>query len=295
MCVLITGASGFLGKILLQSISDRSVITLGRYHGDIIADLEKEIPLLPQIDLIVHAAGKAHMVPKTNEEIQDFFNVNVKGTKNLLLGLEKMASMPRAFIFISSVAVYGKEAGLNIKENCLLEANDPYGKSKIEAEQLITDWCNKNKVICTILRLPLIAGPNPPGNLGAMVQGVLKGYYFNIAGGKAKKSIVLAEDVAAILPMAAKVGGIFNLTDGYHPSFYELSVIIAKQMNKKASCNIPLWLAKIVANIGDLIGEKAPLNSKKLNKINSNLTFDDSKARSLLNWNPALVLERFII
>ncbi len=128
-----------------------------------------------------------------------------------------------------------------------------------------------------------------------MINGIKGGYYFNVGGGKAKKSMVLAEDVANIIPIAAKIGGIYNLTDGYHPSFNELSLVIAKQLNKNPPLNLPGFLAKLIALAGDVLGSKAPLNSDKLNKMTSDLTFDDSKARDILGWNPTSVLEAFKI
>lgn len=104
---------------------------------------------------------------------------------NLLRGLEKN-KLPKEFVFISSLAVYGKEEEVNINENYPLNAKDPYVLSKINSEKLIQDWCKKDNVICTILRLPLLVGESPPGNLGAMIK-ANKGYYFNIGGDKAKK------------------------------------------------------------------------------------------------------------
>ena len=59
--------------------------------------------------------------------------------------------------------------------------------------------------------------------------------------------------------------------------------------------NMPLWLARIFARFGDLLGSKAPLNTNKLKKITSVLTFDDSKAREAFGWNPTPVLESFRI
>lgn len=294
MKILLTGASGFLGKIINQVLTEHTLISLATNHVDINVDLAKEIPILPICDIFIHAAGKAHSVPKTEIEIQEFFNVNVQGTANLLKGIEN-SIIPKAFVFISTVAVYGKESGNFIDENEPLLAKDPYGLSKIESEKLVLNWCEKSNVICTILRLPLIAGPKPPGNLGAMIGGISKGYYFNIAGGKAKKSIVLAEDVAKIIPKAAEFGGIYNLTDGNHPSFAELSELIAKQLKKNKPTNIPYWLASILAKIGNVIGSKAPINSHKLQKITSDLTFDDSKARKILGWNPTAVFDGFKI
>jgi len=294
MKLLLTGTSGFLGKIIKNTLDKDEVISLGRRNADINIDLATEIPHLPCVDIVIHSAGKAHSVPKTETEKAAFYTVNVNGTANLLKGLENTC-IPKSFVFISTVAVYGKESGILIDENTALSATDPYGRSKIQAEELIIKWCKRNNVICSILRLPLIAGPNPPGNLKAMINGIKKSYYFNIAGGKAKKSMVLAEDIAKIIPVAANIGGIYNLTDGYHPSFSELSQVITQQLGKSKPLNIPIWAVKLMAKVGDVIGSKAPINSDKLMKITSDLTFDDSKAQKLLGWKPTPVLNGFRI
>ena len=296
MQILLSGANGFLGKHIYSQLASHSeIITLGRTGCVINCDLVQSIPLLPNVDTVVHAAGMAHFVPVTSSEKQAFFEVNLKGTANLLKGLEQTRNLPNAFVFISSVAVYGLEWGKMISEEVALLAKDPYGRSKINAEELVVTWCKKNKIICTILRLPLLVGENPPGNLGAMIKGIQNGFFFNIAGGKAKKSMVLAKDVAKAILVVAKIGGIYNLTDGYNPSFAELSNHISIQFGKSKPMNIPICVAKILAKCGDLFGESSPINTNKFNKIISDLTFDDSKAREAFGWNPTPVLEGFRI
>ena len=291
MRIILTGARGFLGSYIKKELSkEGDVFTISRTGATLSIDLSNEIPSLPEVDLVIHCAGKAHSIPKTEEEKQVFFDVNLKGTANLLKGLEYSGKLPKAFVFISTVAVYGRESGTMINENHPLNAIEPYGLSKIQAEKIIQNWCAENNIICTILRLPLLAGENPPGNLGAMINGIKKGYYFNIAGGKAKKSMVFAEDVANIISVVSTIGGIYNLTDGYDPSFAELASAIGKKIGKEKILNVPFWIAKMMAVIGDLIGNKAPINSKKLAKITADLTFDDSKAKKELNWKPKPVL-----
>jgi GlcNAc-P-P-Und epimerase len=292
MKVLLTGASGYLGSIISSNLSNYSIISLSRFNADINVDLSKLVPRLPSVDLVIHAAGMAHLVPLPSSKRQEFFDVNVKGTINLLKGL-KQSTIPKSIVFISSVSVYGCQNGSLVNEDAPLLAKDPYGASKIEAERIITEWCKTNKVICGILRVPLIVGINPPGNLGSMIKGIQKGYYFNIGGGKAKKSMVLAEDVAGSILKVAEIGGIYNLTDGYHPSFAELSNHISIQLGKGKPMHMPMWLARIIANFGDLLGSKAPLNTNKLKKLTSDLTFDDSKARVAFGWNPTPVIEGF--
>ena len=288
---LLTGASGFLGKSIIKQLSSEfSVFSLSRTSGNFLFSLEHQIPLFDtSFDLVIHAAGKAHSVPKTEEEKRQFYDVNVLGTQNLLKGLEA-SGIPKQFVFISSVSVYGQEEGFNIVEDSLLAAKDAYGLSKIEAEALLQKWCAQHNVVCTILRLPLLVGENPPGNLGAMHRGTAKGYYFNIGGGTAQKSMLLTEDVANFIPKIATRGGTYNLTDGFHPTFFELSCAIAKQLKKSRPMNMPLIIAKTIGLMGDFLGSKVPINSLKLKKITADLTFDDSKARAK-GWQSRSVLE----
>ena len=293
MNYLLTGANGFLGKAIKNVLEgDKNKTTsLSRSCGDYKISLETEIPVFKEkFETVIHAAGKAHSIPKTAAERSKFHEVNVVGTENLLKGLEKIG-VPKQFIFISSVSVYGQYSENNITETHPLLAKDAYGLSKIEAEKLIMKWCEKNDVVCTILRLPLLVGVDPPGNLGDMLHAIDKGYYFNIGGGNARKSMVLVEDVAHLMPIMDNIGGIFNLTDGFHPSFKEISSHIALYKNKKEPFNIHLTLAVVFGFLGNFLGDRFPINSLKVKKMTSDLIYDDSKARLILKWNPQPVLE----
>jgi nucleoside-diphosphate-sugar epimerase len=246
------------------------------------------------IELVIHCAAKAHFVPKSVKDEDGFFDVNFQGTINLLNGLEKIKLKPKAFVYISSVAVYGQKSGINIKETESLKPIDAYGLSKQKAETLIINWCNNHGIKCSILRLPLLIGENPIGNLESMINGIQSGYFFNICGIAPKKSMVLAEDVANVILRAARVGGVYNLTDGYNPSIVELSNLISRQLGKKEPLYLPFWLIKILAMLGDLLGFNF-FNSSKLDKITTDLTFNDSKARNAFGWNPTPVLKGFNI
>ncbi len=197
---LLTGAYGFLGNYIRAFLADRKylIICLGKDdRNDVICNLSTEIPKFNNsFDVVVHSAAKAHLVPINKMEANDFFDVTLQGTKNLCAGLEKCKNLPKAFVFVSTVAVYGLEEGKLINENQPLNGTSPYAKSKIEAEFFLTDWCKKYNIKLSILRLPLIAGTNPPANLGAMIKGISSNRYFNIGGGNAKKSLVMASDVA---------------------------------------------------------------------------------------------------
>ena len=295
--LLFTGASGFLGYNILPILEKSyDVHTIGLTdEDDIKINLAKEVPPVnTHYDVVLHAAGKAHTVPKTEAEKQVFYDVNYQGTVNLCKGLEN-AGRPQALVFISSVAVYGCERGELITEDHLLEGTSPYAESKIMAERYLTEWCSKNGVVLGILRPSLLAGKNAPGNLGAMVNGIKKGFYLNIAGGKVKKSVLMAEDIARLLPLLEEKGGVYNVCDSYQPTFGELSASVARQLRKHKPISIPYWMAWCMAKVGDILGPKAPINSYKLEKMTDSLTFSNEKARKELGWEPLDVLTNYII
>lgn len=297
--ILVTGASGFLGSVIITNLLDlhHSIITVGiSGNDDINCNLATTIPNInSEFNWVIHIAGKAHVVPKDLKESAEFFQVNLEGTKNLINGIEKSGKLPTTIIFISTVAVYGVESGTNINEDHSLSGTSPYALSKIQAEEYLKNWCIKNNVTLGILRPSLIAGKNPPGNLGAMVNGVKTGKYFRIGNGSARKSVLMAEDIARLIPKLAKCGGIFNVCDNHHPSFAELDELISKQLYKNPPRSIPYWIAKSLAFVGDLIGNKFPINSSKLDKITQSLTFSNENAKRELDWEPLDVLQNFKI
>ena len=302
--VLMTGASGFMGRYLRDALEnkDYSIVILGRSNCKkamhIQADLTKPRNLSLEdlnIKYVVHAAGKAHIVPKTKAENVSFHQVNVEGTKNLLDALSKLPDTPKAFVLISSVAVYGLSSGTMINEDHPLEASDPYGRSKILAETFVSQWGREVGVPITILRLPLVAGINPPGNLGDMIRAIKRGSYFTIGDGSVRRSWVWAADVAGVIPKVFSTEGIFNLTDGYHPSFAELGDGLSILARKGPVKRLPLKLAWFLANIGkslQTIGWKGfPFDMNRLQKMTQAFTFSDQKARSILGWNPTVIIE----
>ncbi len=295
--LLFTGASGFLGSNILPLLkTNYNVDTLAMdsnatYNINLVKD---DVHLTKSYDIVLHAAGKAHVVPKTEAEIKLFYDINYEGTKKVCAALEK-AGTPKSFIFISTVAVYGCDFGEMITEEHTLDGQTPYAKSKIMAEEFLADWCKRNKVILTILRPSLLAGKNAPGNLGAMVKGIKTGRYLSIADGKARKSVMMVDDIANLIPLVAKKGGIYNVCDSNNPSFRELERLVASQLNKKSPRSIPMWIAKCLAFCGNFLGSKAPINSLKLKKITESLTFSNTKAVNELGWNPISVIDNYKI
>jgi nucleoside-diphosphate-sugar epimerase len=300
---LVTGASGFLGSYVVDALRQRGgeVTALQRSGspGDevICADLTSDDLDLrgKRFDGIFHLAGHAHRVPRSDQERRVFFAVNVEGTRRLLRSLEDTRSTLKGLVLVSSVSVYGIEAGQQIAESTPCEATDPYGRSKREAEMVALEWSQQTDVPLVIVRLPLVIGYPPPGNLGALVHALQSGWYFGIGHGAARRSMVLARDVAQFVPCLAGRTGVYHLCDGYHPSFLELETALSGLLGRRQPRRLPEVVTRWGARLGDAIerfcGRPMPLNSHRLRKITSTLTFSDERARHDLGWNPRPVLE----
>ena len=295
--LLFTGGTGFLGRNI-KPILDKSyeVTTIGIMDNDMIkANFVTDTPRLPEhYDIVLHAAGKAHIYPKTEAERQAFYDVNLNGTIHLCDALEEIG-VPRAFIFISTMNVYGEIPGnMDTEDSRPLVGDSPYADSKIKAEEYLTRWCKKHNVILGILRPSLLAGKGAPGNLGAMIKGIRTGAYLSIAGGKARKSVLMVDDIANLVPLVAEKGGVYNVCDDHNPSFRELETTIAKQLGKHKPISIPYWMARCLALIGDIL-PSFPINSKRLKKIVTSDTWSNEKAKRELSWQPIDVLSHYEI
>ncbi|MFY9243734.1 MAG: NAD-dependent epimerase/dehydratase family protein [Polaribacter sp.] len=283
--ILVTGHSGFLGayiKDYLESVG-YEIIKLGRSKdSDIVCDISKDIFSAANIEAVIHVAGKAHSIPKTEKEKEEFFKVNTQGSKNVLQSIA--TTNIKSFIFISTVAVYGKETGQLIDENEGLLGNTPYALSKIQAEKLVVEFGKTNNCKVVILRLPLITGQNPVGNLQSMINAIQKGYYFRIGVGEAKRSIISAVDVAKVIPELLNIHGIYNYTDCTHPTIAQIDTVIAKKYNKKIK-KLPKSLLKWIAKVGDSI-PFFPFNSSKFEKLTNTLTFSNKKILQQIKFKP---------
>ncbi len=295
--ILLTGHTGFLGKQIGKSLTDdgRQVVGLGRSkQSDIQCDLSLSVPdfsalkeklniqtsvknavdfSLSGIDLVIHAAGLAHRVPKTEVERKAFFQVNVEGTRNLLEGLLRASMIPKQFLFVSTIALYGdpmdelksvppypsrsEAESLNLS---------PYGWSKWESEQLVREWCDKNGCNCLIWRLPLIVGEDAPGNLGAMEKAIKRGYYFRIGNSyqRFRYFVNMSDLQSMVINLIGNEQGTINVFSG-KKSYGEFEDEFAAKYGKSIK-TMPVSLVRYLAKFGDFI-PGFPLNSYRLNKL----------------------------
>ena len=209
MKVLVTGATGFLGRAVVDELirNGKEVFTTAQspqaddlpnyFPADIAASESlNELEKIGAIDAIIHSAGLAHQFKETGRE--KFLRVNVEGTKNAANLAVRLKV--KKFILISSVAVYGAakqtEAAAAFEEDLQCQPAGFYAESKLEAEQAAIGICSNNSFELTILRPSTIIGENDRGNVARLIERIDKRLFIWIGSGKNKKSLVYKRDVA---------------------------------------------------------------------------------------------------
>jgi nucleoside-diphosphate-sugar epimerase len=300
---LVTGGSGFLGRRVTRALAEagHEVTVLARSpakgYSAVLCDLGRG-----EVDLgelhprhVYHLAGLAHFEPRTDRDARRFTEVNVEGTRRLLRALDRCPEPPHSVLLASTVAVYGLQEGQGLDEMQDRRAQDPYGRSKREAEDIVLAWGENQRVLTGIVRLPLVAGPAAPGNLRRMLSAIAAGRYVGVGDGTTRRSMVRLSDVAGILPRVSEVGGIYHLTDGDHPSFKALESAVAAALGRPSPPRLPLPLARAAALVGDVLerltGRPLPFNRRVFDRMSRTLTFSDERARRELGWRPTRVLD----
>lgn len=295
--VLITGASGFVGKplclqMLCQGYSVRAAIrstTLPIENVEVVlvesidatADWSNA---LNATDIVIHLAARVHIM---NEDAQDplaeFRKVNVDGTLNLARQAAK-AGIKR-FIFISSVKVNGEHTEMDtlFTELDNPDPQDAYGVSKFEAEQGLLKIAQETGMEVVIIRPPLIYGPGVKANFASMLKVVKRGIPLPVGAINNKRSFIYIENLVSFIlhcihhPLAANQ--IFLVSDGQDLSTTELLQACAKALGMKA--RLLLVPQKLFEFSALLIGKQ-----NVAQRLCGNLQVDISKARQLLGWGP---------
>jgi nucleoside-diphosphate-sugar epimerase len=277
MNIIITGASGFVGKNLLPYLEQSTL----HVHPVSLRDHWKQ-SLPVNYDAIIHLAGKAHDTKNTSAA-NEYFRVNTELTRELFdLFLKSSA---RDFIYFSSVKAAADNVGNVLDEQVQPNPQTPYGQSKQEAEQYILNKPLPEGKRVFIMRPCMIHGPGNKGNLNLLYQFVGKGIPYPLAAFENKRSFLSVDNlcfaVKEILLHQHITGGIYNLADDEALSTNDVVTIIAKTLNKKPRLLfIPRGLLKGMAKVGDAI--KLPLNSERLKKLTENYVVSNTKIKQVL-------------
>jgi len=209
--------------------------------------------------------------------------VEMNKVNNITIGfLLKLANRKSIsnFVFISSVAVYGENYGLEISESSILAPKSNFGRSKRYGEIQINKWAQENDSNFLCLRLPLVLGRNPPGNLGKLIHSIKEGHHVYLYGNKARKSVVFSSDVSCFIEKwllkSNKKSGAINLANMTTPTFNWIEQAIANDSQVSFYTKIPIGLFWVlIVFIRKNFGISVPI----IGKLFYPLTFSDSLAR----------------
>ena len=267
---LISGASGFIGRLLVQAINGSIRVLSRAKHSDfetVICDLQSDVipdDALYGMDTVFHLAGFTHDMRNASEVSDIYYKVNVSATVQLA-ELAVKAGVKK-FVFVSSV----KAGGSPDFEVCASESDqgDPegvYGKTKREAELKLLKIGKESGMHVSIIRPSLVYGPNAKGNLQLMLSGIKKGWFTPLPETGNKRSMIHVDDlVRAILLVADDDRAnreVFIATDGVPHSSREIYDAMCDVIGKTT----PKWsVPKILFDIVSLLSPRIKYKVDKL-------------------------------
>lgn len=318
MRVLATGATGFIGRRLVESLCGEGleVRAISRHAsvGDLIrrcpsgsivplvADLTRTASLegiCANVEAVFHLAGYAH-ASDTNDRSAALIHrqVTVEGTR-LLLEQACRSGVGR-FIFVSSVKAMGEGGEECLEETVAASPVTEYGQAKLEAEQLVMAAGRDCGMHVCVLRLPMVYGPGVKGNLLHMIGAIDRGRFPPLSEVNNRRSMVHADDVVAALRLAmehARAGGeIYLVTDGRAYSTRDIYVLICRALGRAIpSWTVPAATLRAAALTGDVIGRMRGrpffFNSIALDKLLGSAWYSSDKIERELGFKPMHTFE----
>jgi nucleoside-diphosphate-sugar epimerase len=301
--VLITGATGFIGKSLISeliqqnfniSIAVRQKTSLfpDKVKQFVVGDFESNPDFssaLEDVDCIVHLAGKAHVIDKSKASILDEFRlINVDLSLNI--AKQAVAAGVNRFVFLSSIGVNGNQNTKPFLESDAPNPQEPYAISKHEAEQKLFKLAKKTDMGVVIIRPPLVYGANAPGNFGRLMSWASKKHSIPLPLGSVRnsRSFVALDNLVDFITTCVThknaANELFLVSDREDLSTTQLLRKIAKAFNKKIFLlPIPVQLMIFMAGF---LGRKADAI-----RLFSSLRVDSSKAKELLDWDPKITMD----
>jgi len=289
MKILITGIHGFVGLNLVNALAQDHTL----YGLDIVSphktgvektfgwqDLERGT--FPEVDVIIHLAGKAHDT-KNQSKADVYFEINTKLTQKIYDYFLK--SSATKFIFFSSVkAAVDRVPGKILTEDIATNPIGPYGESKVKAEEYIqSKWKDTDKQTY-ILRPCMIHGPGNKGNLNLLYGVVRKGIPWPLGGFENKRSFTSVGNLCFVIQgllSKAVATGIYQMGDDEALSTNALIEVMCSAMGRKAHIwYLPKGLMTFFAAIGSCL--HLPLNTERLRKLTENYVVSNAKLKKAL-------------
>jgi nucleoside-diphosphate-sugar epimerase len=303
MKILLTGATGFIGKALVSELirQNFNISIAVRQKTNLFPDRIKQFVVgdfgsnpdfsssLSEVDCVIHLAGKAHVIDKTTASVLDEFR-KINSELTLNLAKEAAASKVKRFIFLSSIGVNGNQNNQPFLEIDTPNPQEPYAISKYEAEQGLLKLAKNSSLEVVIIRPPLVYGDNAPGNFGRLIQWAEAKIMFPLPLGAVNnaRTLIAIDNLVSFIVTCVlhskAANEIFLISDDDNLSTTQLLKNIAKAFNKKALL-LPVPVSWMVF-AAKLLGKEADAV-----RLFSSLIVDSSKARNLLDWYPVTTMD----
>ncbi len=304
MQILLTGASGFVGRavqarLLIDGEHALRVALRRQAHASPVVLESIAAPALcfdsdwssavDSIGAVIHCAARVHVMSDTaSDPLVEFRKVNVEGSLNL--ARQAAAAGVKRFIFISSIKVNGEgtELGNPYKADDAPTPMDPYGISKMEAEQGLRALATATDMEVVIIRPVLVYGPGVKANFMNMMRWLHKGIPLPFGAIHNQRSLValdnLVDLIVTCIDYPAAANQTFLVSDGEDLSTSELLRRMASALGKPARLlPVPSWLLEAGAK---MLGKSALSQ-----RLCGSLHVDISKTRELLNWTPPVSVD----
>lgn len=303
MRILVTGATGFVGRALVACLvtSSHQVRAANRAQGHGLPPAVENHPVgdigpetdwrkaLDGMDVVVHLAARVHMMGQVGPESESAYRrINTEGTRRLALNAAE-AGVKR-IIFLSTVKVLGKTCGAQPWSDASPPAPaDPYAVSKWEAEQVLFEIGAANGLEVVILRPPLVYGPGLRGNFLRIMQLCRWPLPLPFGAIDNRRSLIyvgnLVDAILQSLDQPSVAGNAFLISDGNPVSTQDLIQGLCRAMGHRAFL-VPVPVS-LLRRIASLAGRKADIE-----RLTESLVIDDSRFSETVGWKRPFSFER---
>lgn len=301
--IVVTGASGFVGRALCAELSRRGHPVRGALRQNAIAPaLLKGVgsvavgtinaatdwrAALAGCDAVVHLAARVHVMDdRASDPLAGFREVNAEGTLNL--ARQAAQAGVRRFVFVSSIKVNGEGRAAAYLETDAPAPQGPYAISKWEAERGLERIAQETGLEVVILRPPLVYGPGVKANFLRLMLAVQSGWPLPLGAIRNRRSLLylgnLVDAIRLCVEHPAAAGQTFLLDDGEAISTPDLIHMLARVMGRPGRLlTVPVGVLELA---GMLLGKRAAVG-----RLAGSLYVDSSFIRSRLEWAPPYSME----